>query len=382
MNAYFLEYLISSTSILLILIIGALIILLLNQNLRIKNFEQKIQESTNDVDILQKVFFNTKTPYVVVNENGIITNINNNALKLLNTTSEDIIGSVFDSFVVIQSSTLETKKLNESIYNKTTYDFETNLRYNNQLLNCILKITGILQGNQARYLIGIFLNNDSKDSEHENNLRDERINRLEETANIGFFVFDHETNDTRWSRGMYKLLGAKINERKPSLDFVSQIKTNNEELQNLILSIQDMKSYTNKIKIQGDDGVVRLIELDLTHQEGIDHSGGTTLGTLKYINSIENIFENFSISDEDLNLINNPKFFHLPKSEIIGKQISEIYNCDFSEIVNNPKVFSKTISYNDETVFLRKLNFDLESSEIELYIAFPIKSTDLNVKLN
>ena len=240
MNAYFLEYLISSTTILLVLIIGALVVLLLNQNLRVKNFEKRISNLNHDINILQQVFSNTVTPYLIVNETGTIVNVNENALKLLNEKRKNIIGSMFDSFLVIKSSERETKKLEESINNNQEYVFDSNIRIDNKVINCQFRITGIYQGTEARYLIGIFIDDRSK-TEYENNLRDQRINRLEEISDVGYFVFNHDTNEIRWSRGMYKLLGLELNKTKPSLNFISQIKTSNEELQNILLAIKEMK---------------------------------------------------------------------------------------------------------------------------------------------
>ncbi len=397
MNAYFLEYLISSTTILLVLIIGALVVVLLNQNLRVNNFEQRVQILTHDNNILQQVFLNTATPYLIVNEKGTIVNINDHALKLLQKKRDEVVGTLFDSFVVIKSSEKETRKLDESITQDKEYILNSNIRIDNQVLNCQFVITGILQGTEARYLVGIFMN-DSTVSEYDINLRDQRINRLEDMSDVGFFVFNHETNDIRWSRGMYKLLGMEINKTKPSLNFISQIKTSNEELQNIILSIKEMKPYFNTIKIKGGDNVIRLIELELSHQEGINHDNATTLGLLKQINSIETVLDNFSIGDQESSLISNPNFFHVAlldenykildinksflkdtqskKEDIIGFRFDEIFkDIDLQEDKNADLLIVK---YNNTDVLVKEIDLD-PSSDLHMFIGIPFKSKEINL---
>lgn len=387
MNAFVLEYIFNSTSILLLIFIILLFIALLYLNLRITNNERLNSKTNQEIEMLNNVFKNAIIPCVIIDNQGVVFEINDKALDLLGKNKEDLVGNYFDFFSIVQSSKIKTNNMKKALKENKRYSFKSTINKNNKYLDCIFEVSSILEGNPSRYLISILPNDQNESQEHEKNLQLKRIDKLEDIAGVGFFTYNHETNETIWSRGMYKLLEARLNETVPSLSFISDITSDsNNEVQEIILAIRNLKPYSKRIKIHDYLGNIKYVDFELMHQEETENISSLTLGTLKEVHNLNELLKNIPNGSKSFNLINPSdsflmaltkdnvvletnesflKYLNKTENEVINKDFFTLLDMDNSKLVNNS--FVQQLDKN--SIVWKPLKTDLsETNDIQLYI--------------
>ncbi len=323
MNPYFLESFINSLLAMLIIVIIGLLLLVLIMILRGRIREREFKENTNQLNLYRNTFYALTNPSLIIKKDGEIVKVNDAAAEFFDRDREDMVGTKFDTFNLILSSPKMKDELREAMANNKSYTFDTSFNVKGGNVNAQILVINVPVGNNSLFLLKVLPEQSVQVSQLDYYLSEERLNKIEDVAEVGFFIFYHDTNEVQWSRGMYNLFKLPINKTMPSLDFLRQLHVDDmTEVNNILLSIKNQTPYSKRIKVVDNDGLIHHVDLQISHQEGINRRNNVSIGTLKNVNTLDQILENFNSREGNLNFVRYPNFFYITLTDSDGKIIN------------------------------------------------------------
>lgn len=357
LNAFILENIIQSFSFILIILVCGLIALILYLILKMNTRNRAMDKTSMHLNMLSNLFNNANVPCIIIKKDGRIDLINNMALNLFDKTKEEMEGTFFEAFSLISSSNKKTLELKERFKNNQRYAFDFVIKSKDRDIPCNFQVSEILSGKSPRYLVSIKEIEDEAQNRHNQNLLVERINELEVSSGLGYWIYDYETNETIWSRGLYNILGAKVNKVKPDLSFVSLFEdSSNSTATDLLIAIKNQKEYKDRLRIKDFNNNEKEVEIVLKHQYNDDNEISMSMGIMRDITETQKLTDQNNIARIVLNkVLNSEEIFMVitdDKRDIISLNdySLETLNLPPSQIINNSfcKVFGDPITVSQD----------------------------------
>lgn len=300
LNAYYLENIVDSVTFLLILFLGILIMAVLALLNRINRNEKLNRETLSKLDLLDRIVMNSSRPIVVIDDRGKVYLCNNEAARLLGKPKEEIEGDILDAFNLVTSSRNKMNQLHQDIRENKRFTFEGDVGVRQDRKRARFEVTGLSgSGSNARYAVGILPALDQSRENYEYDLLETRINEVENIAGMGYWIYTYDDRTTAWSRGMYKLLGKKINETQPDLSFFRQFAPESRnQAQSLLMAIKNHEPFEDRVVIIGDDGIRRVIDISVRHQDDLDMNIYKTMGIMREVTDEQELVDELKSSQE------------------------------------------------------------------------------------
>lgn len=401
MNPFLLENIINSFSFILVILVGLLLALVLYLINAATKKGKETDKTKQSLIMLEKYFNTVSLPCIIIKKDGRIALINDAALQLYNKSREEMDGHFLEAFNIISASKKRTGELEQKLDKNKHYDFNYDIITRDKTIPCTFQVSEISSGKHIRYLITISERDNTQKIQNEQNLLEERINTLENATDLGFWVYNYDNNSTIWSRGLYKLLGAKVNETVPDLSFVSNME--GLKAQKLLMAIKNQESFNDEITLTSYDGTEHIVNLVLKHQSGMNGDVSKSMGIMRDITETNKLLDQNKQSRVLLNEVLNSEEICMVLTDInnaivstndytlstLNTTIDKITDKSFEEVFGDPKklpqdfkqtlntIFATMVPNNSKDIILWQENpFTVDSdNEFKLFIGINLSAS-------
>lgn len=326
---------------------------------------------------------------LLFDQNGIITEINNSALKNYNKKREEMIGAsvwkLFPESIIIHRK----KYVNRVIALKKPIRFED--ESNNICFDNILY--PILDNNNRVTMIAVFVRDITKQKKFEKKIKSRTtlLRRAQQVGKIGHWHFNLTTHKLTWSNETYRLFSFEPNEFEPTYSqFLTMVhKDDKEKVHETYLSVIKTKNeYDFTYRIKTKEGHIRYVRERCLTEFDKDNMPLNIFGTIQDITELKKIEYDLIAAKEKAEesdklksafLANISHEIRTPMNAILG----------FADLLQNNKLSTSAKNeyiYEIEKGSKRMLNIISDLIEISKIEAIPIElnkqKTNINELLN